>query len=591
MRVAVHVLLEVAVDAVHAALGVHVLQVHRLARLRHEATARDRRGVDLLAQCWDHAGELVLLVVGDDRAVLVEQVALAVHLEDRAEDPAVAVVVGELRVLELRVDLLRDAGEERTVSPLAARRRPFRVAVVDLAHFLVALLRLRLRPHVLAVGLVRPHLVAVVGVQEAVRLVHVADHAGARRDRAREAVRDRVAALVLRDRRIDAERLLVVVALQEGRGGADVALAEVAELREDAAVHRIAVVGVDDVAGGAAAAAEVAGAVVGAEERQVRVVQARLVHVQRRQVDAVQRAEAAVRRLVVRATRVLELVRQPGHRRVQAVQADRGGAEAAALLEDAEHVARLRDLPVRQRQRHRRPAVRRQLLGGRQAVGLARLADHVLDQLRRAVRPVRLAEDRTLGADDAVGVGDRAPEVLRRRHQRLHHAQHFVLVARTARLVGDAQVARVDELDPRLALAHRQHVGALGIGGVGPTLREARLRVRADDVGLAGVTAVAEHARGLAGTRVRVAAAGVAADAGAVLGVGAVRRQHQVGRLDAALGALVGPPRRRRAAAEELEQPEGCQGRDADAQTATAWRGRSRSLGSGRRGTNGRRRV
>ena len=53
-----------------------------------------------------------------DLVVLVEQVALAIALVDRAEDPAVAVKVGELRVLELLVELRRaDLSEEFRIAP------------------------------------------------------------------------------------------------------------------------------------------------------------------------------------------------------------------------------------------------------------------------------------------------------------------------------------------------------------------------------------------------------------------------------------------------------------------------------------------
>ena len=38
-------------------------------------------------------------------AAMIEEVALAVLLEDGAEDPAVAVEVGELRVLQVRVEI------------------------------------------------------------------------------------------------------------------------------------------------------------------------------------------------------------------------------------------------------------------------------------------------------------------------------------------------------------------------------------------------------------------------------------------------------------------------------------------------------
>ena len=74
LAVAVIVLPEVAVDALHPLLEVDVLQVHRLA-------------------------EPLGIVVRDDPVVLVEQVAAPVALVDGAVDPAVAVEVGELRVL------------------------------------------------------------------------------------------------------------------------------------------------------------------------------------------------------------------------------------------------------------------------------------------------------------------------------------------------------------------------------------------------------------------------------------------------------------------------------------------------------------
>ena len=77
----------------------------------------------------------------------------------------------------------------------------------------------------------------------------------------REAVLDRMARLVLRDRRVGIVRRR----------------AAVAELGVRPGVDRRAVVGVDDVAGRAAAGAVVAGMVVGAEEVQRRVEQPRLV--------------------------------------------------------------------------------------------------------------------------------------------------------------------------------------------------------------------------------------------------------------------------------------------------------------------------
>ena len=93
-----------------------------------------------------------------------------------------------------------------------------------------------------------------------------------------------------------------------------------------------AVVGVDDVAGGAAAGAVVAGVVVGAEEVERRVEQARLLQAENDGVGAVLGAEAADA--------------EAGKDRPAGVLARRSGmpisgAELAAALEDAEDVARL----------------------------------------------------------------------------------------------------------------------------------------------------------------------------------------------------------------------------------------------------------
>src|SRR5688572_12766251 len=95
LAVAVIVLVEMAVDALHAALEVNVLEVNGLA-------------------------ELLRVVVRNDLVVGVEQLAFAIALVDRPENPAVAVEVGELRVLELRVELgSADVLEELDVRPQA----------------------------------------------------------------------------------------------------------------------------------------------------------------------------------------------------------------------------------------------------------------------------------------------------------------------------------------------------------------------------------------------------------------------------------------------------------------------------------------
>ncbi len=123
LAVAVAVLGEVAVDAVHAFFQMDVLQLH---------------------------GLLQLLLVGerDDVAVLVEQIAVAVLLEDGAEDPAVAVEVGELRVLQLAVEL-------RRAGLLQERRSSHRPRAAAPSGFCASALLLKRRGRVLSGGIHR----------------------------------------------------------------------------------------------------------------------------------------------------------------------------------------------------------------------------------------------------------------------------------------------------------------------------------------------------------------------------------------------------------------------------------------------------
>src|SRR6185295_18468392 len=117
-------------------------------------------------------------------------------------------------------------------------------------------------------------------------------------------------------------------------------LAEVAEGRPRAGVGRIAVVGVDQVAARAAARAEVAGMIVGPQERKVRVVQAGLVQVDQRRTDAQAGAGAAVRQADVRLPRLLQRIGVADLRK-------RRRLEDAAALEGPEVLAGLGDLPAR----------------------------------------------------------------------------------------------------------------------------------------------------------------------------------------------------------------------------------------------------
>jgi hypothetical protein len=82
IAVAVRVLVEVAIDAVHAALEMYVGEVHGLAELRR-------------------------VVRRDDAVLRIEQVAFAVAFVNFAKHPTVAVEIRKLRVAQERIERRR----------------------------------------------------------------------------------------------------------------------------------------------------------------------------------------------------------------------------------------------------------------------------------------------------------------------------------------------------------------------------------------------------------------------------------------------------------------------------------------------------
>ena len=107
-----------------------------------------------------------------------------------------------------------------------------------------------------------------------------------------------------------------------------------------------AIVGVDDVAGGAAAGAVVARLIVGAEQVERRIQQPRLLQADEHRIGAVERAEAAIAETAGGTARFLVGI---GHADLE--------RPAAAALEDAQDVAGLRQLPAEQRLEERQDAV------------------------------------------------------------------------------------------------------------------------------------------------------------------------------------------------------------------------------------------
>jgi hypothetical protein len=107
---AVRIVIEVAVYALHTEIDVNRIEMNGLL-------------------------EFLRIVGRNDVVAVVEQVALAVALVDGAEIPAVTVIVGELGVLELRIELA-DLGAELGICPFSAHHCPLGVAIERRAHFI-----------------------------------------------------------------------------------------------------------------------------------------------------------------------------------------------------------------------------------------------------------------------------------------------------------------------------------------------------------------------------------------------------------------------------------------------------------------------
>src|SRR5271157_4137127 len=175
LAVAVAVLLEMAIDALHALLGVNVLQM-------------------------DGLPEFIRIVGGNDFAVGIEQIALTVTLVDGAENPAVAVKVGELRLLELLIEFrAADLREKFRIRPEATHRGRLRIRLCRLVALLFGGMPLLSRIHILAVRFVVPPGVAEIGGLHVGSGMDVANHAGARWNRPRERVPNRMAGFVFRN--------------------------------------------------------------------------------------------------------------------------------------------------------------------------------------------------------------------------------------------------------------------------------------------------------------------------------------------------------------------------------------------------------
>ena len=177
VAIAVGVLTEVTVYALHSEINVNILEMHGFF-------------------------ELLWVAKRDDPAIFVQEVALPITLEYSAKVPAMSVVVGELRCIKFRIKLTHPL-EEIEVRPLSSDSRLFGVVEHRGVCLLCGWIALLLRPHGGGIALVIPHGVANIGVHEHIWLMHVTHHALTCWYRPREDVLQRMALLVFRYSWID----------------------------------------------------------------------------------------------------------------------------------------------------------------------------------------------------------------------------------------------------------------------------------------------------------------------------------------------------------------------------------------------------
>src|ERR1043166_2373352 len=118
---------------------------------------------------------------------------LAIAFEHGFEHPAVAMVIGKLRVLRLVFRHIGEPREKIRIGPISPRGRTLGIVIQTLPPFTFGRILLLLGPEELAVAFIVPHVVPEIRVNKSVGLVHMAHHALTRRNRAGESMLDRMA--------------------------------------------------------------------------------------------------------------------------------------------------------------------------------------------------------------------------------------------------------------------------------------------------------------------------------------------------------------------------------------------------------------
>src|ERR1022692_4112718 len=170
--VAVTVLLEMAIDAMHSLFQMDILQMDSLL-------------------------EFLRILKGNLVALFIQKIAFAIVLESRPENPSMTVEVCELCVLKIFVEFRRPRLLQEThVRPVAANRSALRIALLNQLLLFRTQMALLFRIHLVAIDLVIPPGIAKVRRDHVGAGVDVANNALTRRDGSGELVFDGMAGLI-----------------------------------------------------------------------------------------------------------------------------------------------------------------------------------------------------------------------------------------------------------------------------------------------------------------------------------------------------------------------------------------------------------
>ena len=454
--VAMHVLHEVAIDAVHAFFNMDVHQMHGqagafvgvfgiafLARFCEVGVVRFFGMTDLqVAHHLDSTLEVRSRDIGNRVAVVVDHVSFVIAAENGSENPAVAVEVGELSLTHLAVEI-GEIGKELGVRPQAALAAFLRVGHAGANNLLSVLFRLAWRIHEIAIGLKVPPGVTQVAVHDCCARVNVTRHALAGGDGVAfgKAVLDRVPGLFL----VDGWVWFDVVEDFIGRP------TSVTEAAIRPRVNGTAVVGIDNVTCRATTGAIVAGLVVGAQEVESGVEKACFVQGNPDRVCAVFGTQTAVAEAFEERTAG---IRKP-------VRDANFWPKFSASFKDPQNIGRLGNLEAERRIKVGKNALAF-LVGSGWRVGLR--------SQWNATHGVELTVARFLVRHGPVVVERCSPKHAGVGHHALARlVDHLAMaIGGTAADMCHAQVARIHEANEIRRFTIEQRVGAGRVSGIAP---------------------------------------------------------------------------------------------------------------------------